>query len=483
MESEARKNNLSKVETIEQLRTTIDKLETIINQLNSTSVVNLPSPNAVEALITTTEELENAIVNLSSEAVVTDSEPTPIDEVEPEQLEATAIPLEEEQPVVEPETSASPTTIPQASAAKTPEPTEPETPNTVTNSKTQPPTKARKSKKKTNWIAIAIVALIVAIIPISLKYLSPGVTQKLFSGKTEETVARNITEETPVIARSLPDNNLPNNEEKPATPELEEQLKTIDIGELTLQQTEDIDRSKITENTKELTEEITEVAATDLTTEEIRDFDSKKSLAPEETKSTATIEPEIETSLTNKESEIIIASDSSELPEISQLESTSSSESLSNINEIAEQKLNLDIDNIPEKVLEQEDLLIVPENLVAQVTTKPLEVKKVIHDIKLTPEQNLIALLSDKILELSEKYQEDFVLSIEPNIANNIIVVRIADDWYQLESTEQDEIVANIFSRSQKLEFSKLEIKDRHNRLIARSPVVGQNMIIFRRDL
>ena len=54
--------------------------------------------------------------------------------------------------------------------------------------KTKTPTKSRKSRKRKNWIAIAIVALIVAIIPISLKYLSPGLTQQLLSEKAADKI-------------------------------------------------------------------------------------------------------------------------------------------------------------------------------------------------------------------------------------------------------------------------------------------------------
>lgn len=470
MESEARQNPLSKNETIEQLRTTIDKLETIIEQLDSTSVVNLPSPNAVEALITTTEELENTILNIPTETVAIDSEPTPINEVEPEQPEATTIPLEEEQPVVEPENTASQIPIPQPSVETASEPTEPKAPNNITQPKTKPPTKSRKSKKKKNWIAIAIVALIVAIIPISLKYLSPGVTQQLFSEKTEEIIKRNIIEETPVIAKNLPDNNVPKNNEQTATSELEEQLPDLTSSEIPQQQ--------------EQKEEIIEVATTDLITEESPDFDfpESKFLAQEEIESTVTKQFERDIPLINNEPETIIALDNSKLPEIAELETSSVAESPSNIDEIAGKKNTLEIDDISEKSLKQKQIIVVPETLVAEFTTEPLELKTVINNVKLTPEQNLIALLRDKVLQLSENYQEDLVLSIEPNVASNIMIVKISDDWYQLESTEQDAIVANILSRSQELEFRKLEIKDQNDYLVARSPVVGQKMIIFRRD-
>ena len=482
MESEAHQNPLSKIETIEQLRTTIDKLETIIEQLNSTSVVDLPSSNSVEALITTTEELENAIAALLQKTVTPESESTPTTNVVTvETPEGPPIPPQEQPSASESETPA----------PETPEKTEPIAQKTVTKPATKAQTKPSKPKKKTNWIAIAIVALIVAIIPISLKYLSPGSTQQVLSEKVEEIVEETVTEEASVIATKLPDKSLQINEEKPVLPAATEQVEDFTISELPKQPIK-----KITEvATIALTSDSREISElwepplfsstwdnkskrTSLTTEKVAESDLEKSLVEEETESIATSVPDLETSATNIEEEATIGSDASESEEIDQLETQPPSESLSNIDEIVDETVVLEKENISEP----EPKIFVPANLVVEDTTETLELKTVIHDVKLTPEQDLIAALSKKLLQLSQNYQEDIVLSIEPNIDNNILIVRITDDWYQLETTEQDEIVADIFARSQKLEFRKLEIKDQNDNLVARSPVVGQNMIIFRRD-
>ena len=482
MESEAHQNPLSKVETIEQLRTTIDKLETIIEQLNSTSVVDLPSSNSVEALITTTEELENAIAALLQKTVTPESESTPTTNVVTvETPEVPPIPPQEQPSASESETPA----------PETPEKTEPIAQKTVTKPATKAQTKPSKPKKKTNWIAIAIVALIVAIIPISLKYLSPGSTQQVLSEKLEEIVEETVTKEASVIATKLPDKSLQINEEKPVLPAATEQVEDFTISELPKQPIKKITEVAtiaLTSDSREISElwEPPFVSSTwdnkgkgtSLTTEKVAESDLEKSLVEEETESITTSVPDLETSATNIEEEATIGSDASESEEIDQLETQPPSESLSNIDEIVDETVVLEKENISEP----EPKIFVPANLVVEDTTETLELKTVIHDVKLTPEQDLIAALSKKLLQLSQNYQEDIVLSIEPNIDNNILIVRITDDWYQLETTEQDEIVADMFARSQKLEFRKLEIKDQNDNLVARSPVVGQNMIIFRRD-
>ena len=469
MESEARQNPLSKVETIEQLQTTIDKLAIIIEQLNSRSVVDFPASNSVEALMTSIEELEKAISTLPQETVAPKSQVTPTSNVvEAETPEVTPIPSQEQ---------------PASSAPKT---RESETPQkTLTKSATKASRKSTKPKKKKNWIAIAIVALIVAIIPISLKYLAPRINQQLLSDNAAEIVAKDIIEEPSVIATKLADNNLPKNLEQPVLPEATESAEELAVSEIINQQAADI---TVSEPQKTI-EEIAEVATTDLITEEITESEVEKSLGEETNESILTSTASLETSLSNNKEESIIASDASESEAIAQLETKKISEYPSNLKqakddeiETIDEKLDetvaLEIDNIPEA----EPKILVPENLVASEATETLEIQTLIQDVKLTPEQNLIAALSKKVLQLSQDFQEDIILSIEPNIANNILIVKITDDWYQLENAEQNAIVTDMFARSQKLEFRKLEIKDQNNNLVARSPVVGQKMIIFRHN-
>ena len=496
MESEARQNPLSKVETIELLQTTIDKLKTIIEQLNFASVVDLPSSNSVEVLITTTEELEKAIAALPQKSVTPESESTPTTIV---------VTIETPEFLPMPPQKQASASVSEKSAPGTPNKTKPIVQKNVTKLTTKAPKKSSKPKKKKNWIAITIVVLIGAIISIYFKYLSLGLTQQVLSDKVEEIV----TEESSLIATKLPAKNSPINEENPVLPEAIEQEEDLTISELTklpiedtaireyqnepIKKITDVASIALTSDSKKfsdlwlafksgeessLTSEPAQLASAkeraSLTTEKVAEFDLQKSFVEEETESITTSAPDLEISSTNIEEEAIIASDASESEEIAPIETKPTSESPSNIDEtVALEK---------EDISEPEPKIFVPENFVAEGKTETLELKTVINDVKLTPEQNLIAALAEKLLQLSQNYQEDIVLSIEPNIANNILIVRITDDWYQLETTEQDEIVADIFTRSQKLEFIKLEIKDQNDNLVARSPVVGQNMIIFRRD-
>ncbi|MEM9272114.1 MAG: hypothetical protein AAGA80_03985 [Cyanobacteria bacterium P01_F01_bin.143] len=585
MESEDRQNSLSKDKAIEQLRTTVDKLETIIERLNAASVVDLPSAEPVVALVTTTEQLENTISNLPEDTVAPESQTTSISNEKLQDSPEVAAVYSIEQPSVseskplELESANQPPIIPELD--KTEATAQQEIPQSVTTAQTQP----TRPKKKKNWLAIAIIALILAIIPISLKYLPIEKTTQFLSEKVEEIVREGTT----LIATNLPDNKLPKKQEISVINQKIEPIEDISLSELphseidTIelieapeQQMEPIEKEVIevslVEETESIASEITDsdqpkllleeetesiltsqsdieasivnnevaeialdipevfevieeepeialVEETESTASEINDSDQPELLLEEEAESIATSQPDVEVSIVNNEV-TEIASDIpevvefevdevevdevkvAEVVEVGELESQLNSEATANIDETIkidknktakideaamdeiaiDKTVDLEIDNIPESIIETEPKIVFPENLVASGTEQLLELKTVIHDIKLTPEQDLIAALSAQVLQLSEGYQEDIVLSIEPNMSNNILIVRVADDWYQLEATEQDEIVADMLARSQDLEFRKLEITDQNNNLVARSPVVGQNMIIFRRN-
>lgn len=122
-----------------------------------------------------------------------------------------------------------------------------------------------------------------------------------------------------------------------------------------------------------------------------------------------------------------------------------------------------------------------PSELVAENRPKKINLDTVKPNLKLTPEQNLIAALEKKTHSLAENYNENLVLSIQPNFAESIVLVTLADDWYQLVANRQDKIMSEILKQSRQLEFNKLKITDSANNLVARSPIVGNDMVILRR--
>ncbi|MCF4969801.1 hypothetical protein [Nostoc sp. CMAA1605] len=101
--------------------------------------------------------------------------------------------------------------------------------------------------------------------------------------------------------------------------------------------------------------------------------------------------------------------------------------------------------------------------------------------IELTPEQRLIAAIETQVAEISDAYVSGIIESIQANFRSSSLTVKIKDDWYNLPESQQNQLAADILQRSQKLDFAHLEIIDSQERLVARNPVIGTEMIIFQR--
>ncbi|WP_414551379.1 hypothetical protein [Anabaena sp. CCY 0017] len=99
--------------------------------------------------------------------------------------------------------------------------------------------------------------------------------------------------------------------------------------------------------------------------------------------------------------------------------------------------------------------------------------------VKLTPEESLIAAIENQVAEISDRFASGLIQSIQANFRTSNLIVKINDDWYTLPETEQKQLAAEILQRAQELDFTHLEILDSQDKLIARNPVVGNEMIIF----
>ncbi len=102
--------------------------------------------------------------------------------------------------------------------------------------------------------------------------------------------------------------------------------------------------------------------------------------------------------------------------------------------------------------------------------------------IELTPEQALIAAIENQVAEISDRVASGLIKSIQANFRTSNLTVKISNDWYTLNESQQDKLAAEILQRSQELDFTHLEIIDSQNRLIARNPVVGTEIVIFKRQ-
>ena len=109
--------------------------------------------------------------------------------------------------------------------------------------------------------------------------------------------------------------------------------------------------------------------------------------------------------------------------------------------------------------------------------------------IELTPEESLLVAIENQFSEISvsvKNTKDKNIVSqlIKPLVANfrtGDLTLKISDIWYNLEKSQQGKLAADILQRSQELNFTHLKIVDSQEKIIARSPVVGNEMIIFHR--
>ncbi|MEH1971473.1 hypothetical protein [Nostoc sp.] len=141
----------------------------------------------------------------------------------------------------------------------------------------------------------------------------------------------------------------------------------------------------------------------------------------------------------------------------------------------------------PEKITPPPEVQQPPEEITPpepeiEPEPEPIPTPTPTPTIELTPEQALIAAIENQVAEISDRIASGLIKSIQANFRTSNLTVKISDDWYTLKESQQDKLAAEILQRSQELGFTHLEIFDSQNRLIARNPVVGTEMVIFKRQ-
>jgi hypothetical protein len=129
---------------------------------------------------------------------------------------------------------------------------------------------------------------------------------------------------------------------------------------------------------------------------------------------------------------------------------------------------------------------IIEDIPVVEDTEKPIEEKPPEPTpvfVPLTPEQSLIAAIENRISEVSNNISSGIIKSTQANFATSTLLIKVSDEWYNLKPNDQNKLASQMFLRSQDLDFSHLEIVDILDRIVARNPVIGTEMIIFQRYL
>ncbi|QZZ19599.1 hypothetical protein J5X98_19970 [Leptothermofonsia sichuanensis E412] len=117
------------------------------------------------------------------------------------------------------------------------------------------------------------------------------------------------------------------------------------------------------------------------------------------------------------------------------------------------------------------------------VRVSPAPTVKPSPPLKLTPEQKLIAQIQDQVAEITNQYVNGLIQAVQANFRSSRLIVKVGNGWYGLSQPQQNKLANEMLGRARQLNFSKLEITDPEGVLLARSPVVGPEMIILKRQI
>jgi hypothetical protein len=94
----------------------------------------------------------------------------------------------------------------------------------------------------------------------------------------------------------------------------------------------------------------------------------------------------------------------------------------------------------------------------------------------------LIAQIQDQVADVSDRYVNGLIQSVQANFRSSRLTVNAGDGWYALTEMQQDKLANELRDRAQQLNFVKLDLADSEGALLARSPVVGTEMVVLRRS-
>ena len=126
--------------------------------------------------------------------------------------------------------------------------------------------------------------------------------------------------------------------------------------------------------------------------------------------------------------------------------------------------------------------ILIPENLESPGRAKNLKLVKIEPELELTPEQNLVAVIKTKMTKLIQDYPTELIDSTQVNLPQNSLLVNVTDEWYELNESRQNKVANEMLKCSRQLSFQQLELKDNTGTLVARNPVIGEQIIILQNN-
>lgn len=95
------------------------------------------------------------------------------------------------------------------------------------------------------------------------------------------------------------------------------------------------------------------------------------------------------------------------------------------------------------------------------------------------PNAKRIARVQNQLVEVTTPYAEDLVQAVQADFARGNLLISVTDRWNDLEASQREQLANELFKRSKKLKFDQLDITDAEGKRLARSPVIGSEMVLL----
>ena len=126
-----------------------------------------------------------------------------------------------------------------------------------------------------------------------------------------------------------------------------------------------------------------------------------------------------------------------------------------------------------------------PQPLAPDRTTTPPEMEPV-AEAPSKPEAVVdverIATIQAKLTDSSIYNASRVIDSLQADFTRNRLTLTCNDDWFRLSNYDQNLLANQLMNQSRELSFDDLELQTAEGNLIARNPVIGDEMIIFLRE-
>lgn len=135
--------------------------------------------------------------------------------------------------------------------------------------------------------------------------------------------------------------------------------------------------------------------------------------------------------------------------------------------------------------------LISPAPAPATVTSSPALPPQTETAFEVTPDPALIADIQDQVAAISDEFAAGVLQSVEAEFRQSCLIVTLGSQWYDLPDSRQDQLANELWQRTQQLSFENLQLRvgstgtvsdQPDGALIARNPVVGDEMVILWRQ-